>query len=87
MKHEKDIDYGGAYIKHLPGGKKFDAARFGGDSLYGVIFGPDICGGTKRIHVILHSDTKPEGHDDIDEEITDPDATKPDDWYDEDDSE
>jgi len=55
VKHEQDLDCGGAYIKLLPGGKKFDAASFGGDSPYAVMFGPDICGSSnKKTHVILH---------------------------------
>jgi len=58
VKHEQDIDCGGAYIKLLPGGDDFDAKKFGGDSPYGIMFGPDICGATKRTHVILHSETK-----------------------------
>lgn len=58
VKHEQDIDCGGAYIKLLPGGDTFDSLKFGGDSPYGVMFGPDICGSSKRTHVILHSDTK-----------------------------
>jgi len=58
VKHEQNIDCGGAYIKLLPGGDNFDAANFGGDSPYGVMFGPDICGTTKRTHVILHSEKK-----------------------------
>jgi len=60
VKHEQGIDCGGAYIKLLPGGDKFVAANFGGDSPYGIMFGPDICGGTKRTHVILHSQKKNE---------------------------
>jgi len=58
VKHEQDIDCGGAYIKLLPGGDNFDAVNFGGDSPYGIMFGPDICGSTKRTHVILHSEKK-----------------------------
>lgn len=58
VKHEQDIDCGGAYIKLLPGGDKFSAEKFGGDSPYGIMFGPDICGGTRRTHVILHSEAK-----------------------------
>lgn len=61
VKNEQGIDCGGAYIKLLPGGDNFDADKFGGDSKYGVMFGPDICGGTKRTHVILHSEDKDEG--------------------------
>jgi len=60
VKHEQDIDCGGAYIKLLPGGDSFDAKKFGGDTPYGIMFGPDICGATKRTHVILHSERKNE---------------------------
>merc|ERR1711966_286319 len=59
VKHEQKIDCGGAYIKLLPGGDAFDAPKFGGDTPYGVMFGPDICGSSnKRTHVILHYDKK-----------------------------
>jgi calreticulin len=59
VKHEQNIDCGGAYIKLLPGGKKFDAAKFGGDTPYAIMFGPDICGSSnKKTHVILHSEKK-----------------------------
>jgi len=59
VKHEQSLDCGGAYIKVLPGGKKFDAAGFGGDTKYGVMFGPDICGSSnKKTHVILDYEGK-----------------------------
>ncbi|KAL7472450.1 hypothetical protein ACHAXS_012802 [Conticribra weissflogii] len=59
VKHEQKIDCGGAYIKLLPGGDNFDAKKFGGDTPYAVMFGPDICGSSnKRTHVILHYDKK-----------------------------
>jgi calreticulin len=58
VKHEQKLDCGGAYLKLLPGGDKFDADTFGGDTPYGVMFGPDVCGSTKRTHVILHSNVK-----------------------------
>merc|ERR1719291_885469 len=59
VKHEQNIDCGGAYIKLLPGGDKFEASKFGGDTPYGVMFGPDICGSSnKKTHVILHYDKK-----------------------------
>ena len=61
VKHEQKLDCGGAYIKLLPGGKKFDADKFGGDTPYAVMFGPDVCGSSnKRTHVILHSNKKDE---------------------------
>lgn len=52
VKHEQSIDCGGGYIKLLPAG--LDQSKFGGDSDYNIMFGPDICGpGTRRVHVIL----------------------------------
>jgi calreticulin len=61
VKHEQDLDCGGAYIKLLPGGKSFQPAAFGGESPYAVMFGPDICGSSnKKTHVILHSNQKDE---------------------------
>jgi len=61
VKHEQNLDCGGAYLKLLPGGKKFDAAKFGGETPYSVMFGPDVCGASnKKTHVILHSNPKDE---------------------------
>jgi calreticulin len=63
VKHEQNLDCGGAYIKLLPGGDSFDSGAFGGDTEYGVMFGPDVCGSSnKKTHVILHYDKK-EGDD------------------------
>ena len=59
VKHEQNLDCGGAYLKLLPGGNKFDSAKFGGDTPYAVMFGPDVCGtSNKKTHVILHYDKK-----------------------------
>jgi len=52
VKHEQGIDCGGGYIKLLPAG--LDQSNFNGDSVYNIMFGPDICGTTKRTHVILN---------------------------------
>lgn len=53
VKHEQDIDCGGAYIKLLPNIE--DPASFGGDTDYAIMFGPDICGYSKRkTHVIFN---------------------------------
>mmetsp|Transcript_42516 Transcript_42516/g.51030 ORF Transcript_42516/g.51030 Transcript_42516/m.51030 type:complete len:411 (-) Transcript_42516:380-1612(-) len=60
VKHEQKLDCGGAYIKLLPGGDKLDALSFGGDTPYAIMFGPDMCGSTKRTHVILNSEKKDE---------------------------
>lgn len=51
VKHEQDIDCGGAYIKLLG---DIDQKKFGGDTPYQIMFGPDICGSTRRTHVIFN---------------------------------
>jgi calreticulin len=61
VRHEQKLDCGGAYIKLLPGGDAFDADKFGGDTPYAIMFGPDICGSAnKRTHVILNYPPKNE---------------------------
>jgi len=53
--HPQGIDCGGGYWKLLPAG--FDQSKFGGETPYHVMFGPDICGSTKRTHAIItHKD-------------------------------
>jgi len=54
VKHEQNIDCGGGYIKLLPAG--LDQTKFGGDSTYNLMFGPDICGSTKKTHFIITKD-------------------------------
>eukprot|EP00899_Mesostigma_viride_P002619 jgi/Mesvir1/12358/Mv00541-RA.1 len=51
VKHEQKLDCGGGYIKLLPDG--IDQKKFGGDTDYAIMFGPDVCGATKRVHVIF----------------------------------
>jgi len=51
VKHEQGIDCGGGYVKILPPG--YDAAKLNGESKYNIMFGPDICGGDKKTHVIF----------------------------------
>uniref|UniRef100_A0A6V1P0W5 Calreticulin n=1 Tax=Heterosigma akashiwo TaxID=2829 RepID=A0A6V1P0W5_HETAK len=51
VKHEQKIDCGGAYIKIL--GPDVDQESFGGDTPYSIMFGPDICGNTKKTHAIF----------------------------------
>merc|ERR1712224_703979 len=52
VRHEQKLDCGGGYIKILPEG--LDQKKFGGDSEYNIMFGPDICGtGTRKTHVIF----------------------------------
>jgi calreticulin len=53
VKHEQDLDCGGAYIKLLPG--DVDRDSFGGDTEYAIMFGPDVCGSSNRkTHVIFN---------------------------------
>jgi len=49
--HPQGLDCGGGYFKLMPTG--FDQDKFGGDTPYHVMFGPDICGSTKRTHAII----------------------------------
>jgi len=57
VKHEQKIDCGGAYIKLTP---KSNQAAFGGDAPYSIMFGPDVCGSTRKVHVIFNYPSKPE---------------------------
>jgi len=50
VKYTETPDCGGAYIKLLG---KFETAEFDNDTPYTVMFGPDQCGGTKRVHAIF----------------------------------
>jgi len=52
VKHEQNIDCGGGYIKLLP--STTDQSKFTGDSQYAIMFGPDICGYTKKVHLIFN---------------------------------
>jgi len=51
VKHEQNIDCGGGYIKLLP---DFEEKKFTGDTEYYIMFGPDICGSTKKVHLIFN---------------------------------
>merc|ERR1719420_639881 len=52
VKHEQGIDCGGAYLKL--GGSPFDGKKFHGETPYNIMFGPDICGMSKRTHLIFN---------------------------------
>jgi len=57
VKHEQNLDCGGAYIKLYPAGT--EQAHLNGDSKYNIMFGPDICGhSNRRVHVIFEHDGK-----------------------------
>jgi len=51
IRHPQDLDCGGGYVKLL--GDDFEPKDFKGETGYKVMFGPDICGYTKRTHVII----------------------------------
>jgi len=51
VKNTQHIDCGGGYLKVFPAG--LDQKHMTGDSDYNVMFGPDVCGQTKRVHVIF----------------------------------
>jgi calreticulin len=51
VKHEQQIDCGGGYVKLLKSG--FEPNDFSGETPFYVMFGPDICGGEKRTHLLL----------------------------------
>jgi calreticulin len=58
VKHEQDLDCGGAYIKLLG---DLDQTKFGGDSPYQIMFGPDVCGpANRKTHVIFNYPPKNE---------------------------
>lgn len=52
VKFENPIECGGGYIKVIPAG--LDQSKFEGESPYNIMFGPDVCGFTKRVHVIFN---------------------------------
>jgi len=56
LKHEQNIDCGGGYIKLVGADQLSDQTQFQGgadETKYNVMFGPDVCGYTKKIHFIL----------------------------------
>lgn len=54
VKHEQKLDCGGGYMKLLSNEDGVDQKKFGGDTPYSIMFGPDICGySTKKVHAIL----------------------------------
>merc|ERR1740117_69942 len=50
LKYTKTPECGGSYIKLLG---NTDPADFDNDTPYSIMFGPDQCGGTKRVHAII----------------------------------
>jgi len=61
VKNEQTIDCGGGYLKILPessGPASNDLKDYDNETPYQIMFGPDICGGSKRVHAILENEGK-----------------------------
>eukprot|EP01126_Amoeba_proteus_P003070 TRINITY_DN109_c0_g1_i4.p1 TRINITY_DN109_c0_g1~~TRINITY_DN109_c0_g1_i4.p1 ORF type:complete len:392 (-),score=100.22 TRINITY_DN109_c0_g1_i4:238-1338(-) len=56
LKQDQGIDCGGGYIKLHPAG--LNQEDYNGDSEYNIMFGPDICGSTRRTHFIVTKNGK-----------------------------
>ncbi|KAK9794645.1 hypothetical protein WJX73_007960 [Symbiochloris irregularis] len=52
LKLAESLTCGGAYLKYLSSGK-FEATGLKDDTPYTVMFGPDKCGSTNKVHLIL----------------------------------
>ena len=59
VKHEQGIGCGGGYIKIGP---QMDLKKFTGESEYFLMFGPDKCGYTSKVHVIFGGYKKPDNN-------------------------
>lgn len=53
VKNDQKLECGGAYLKFF---SELDQADFNGESAYWLMFGPDTCGSTNRVHIILSHD-------------------------------
>lgn len=53
VKLQKTLECGGAYIKLLSENEKLHAEEFSNDTPYQVMFGPDKCGSTNKVHFII----------------------------------
>jgi len=54
VKNEQNIDCGGAYLKLFPPGVQLENIKGGeSETPYNIMFGPDICGSTKKVHFIM----------------------------------
>ncbi|KAB0795262.1 hypothetical protein PPYR_12101 [Photinus pyralis] len=56
VKHEQNIDCGGGYLKVFD--CNLNQKDMHGESPYLLMFGPDICGGSKKVHAIINYDNK-----------------------------
>ena len=51
LKHEQSLECGGGYLKFL---YSFEADKFNGETPYHLMFGPDKCGPSNRVHIIFN---------------------------------
>lgn len=53
VKNEQGLDCGGQYLKFGTSDELSQMNQFNSDTQYAVMFGPDICGSTNKVHAIL----------------------------------
>lgn len=53
VKLQKGLECGGAYVKLLSENEALHADEFSGETPYQVMFGPDRCGSTNKVHFII----------------------------------
>jgi calnexin len=53
VKYEKKIDCGGSYIKLLQSTPELDIEHINNETPYIIMFGPDYCGATNKVHFIF----------------------------------
>ncbi|PKA60240.1 Calnexin like 1 [Apostasia shenzhenica] len=55
VRFQSGLECGGAYLKYLrPQGIEWNPKDFDNESPYSIMFGPDKCGSTNKVHFILH---------------------------------
>ncbi|KAI8818962.1 Calreticulin family-domain-containing protein [Fimicolochytrium jonesii] len=59
VKLQNGLECGGAYMKLLTADSSFDPAKFADKTPYTIMFGPDKCGSTNKVHFIFrHKNAK-----------------------------
>jgi calnexin len=53
VRFTEGLECGGAYLKMLEATPGFNPKKLDSDTPYVIMFGPDRCGGTNKIHFIL----------------------------------
>lgn len=57
LKMDEPISCGGAYMKFVTADASFTPSGLKDDTPYTVMFGPDVCGATNKIHLILRHES------------------------------